>query len=99
LTVIGALFFEFLSAIGKISSFTGKTFFHMLVPKYYFRQIGRQMVEIGYFSLPIVGLTAVFTGAVLALQTYTGFSRFNAESSIAAVVVISITRELGPVLA
>ena len=37
--------------------------------------------------------------AVLALQSYTGFSRFSAESSIATVVVLSITRELGPVLA
>ena len=57
------------------------------------------MIEIGYYSLPVVGLTAIFTGAVLALQSYTGFSRFSAESAIATVVVLSITRELGPVLA
>src|SRR5262249_39664553 len=56
-------------------------------------------LEIGYYSLPVVGLTAIFTGMVLALQTYTGFTRFNAESAIPKVVVISITRELGPVLA
>jgi phospholipid/cholesterol/gamma-HCH transport system permease protein len=59
----------------------------------------RQMVEIGYFSLPVVGLTALFAGMVLALQSYTGFARFSAESAIANVVVLSITRELGPVLA
>ncbi len=47
----------------------------------------------------MVALTAIFTGMVLALQSYTGFSRFNAASAIANVVVISITRELGPVLA
>jgi phospholipid/cholesterol/gamma-HCH transport system permease protein len=57
------------------------------------------MVDIGYYSLPVVGLTAVFTGMVLALQSYTGFSRFEAESAIATVVVLSMTRELGPVLA
>jgi phospholipid/cholesterol/gamma-HCH transport system permease protein len=57
------------------------------------------MLRIGYFSLPVVGLTAIFSGAVLALQSYSGFSRFNAESTIATVVVLSITRELGPVLA
>ena len=45
------------------------------------------------------GLTATFTGMVLALQSYTGFSRFDAESSIPTVVVLSVTRELGPVLA
>ena len=59
----------------------------------------RQMVEIGYFSLPVVGLTALFAGMVLALQIYTGFARFSAEGVIANVVVLSITRELGPVLA
>ena len=59
----------------------------------------RQMVEIGYFSLPVVGLTALFAGMVLALQSYTGFARFSAEGVIANVVVLPITRELGPVLA
>ena len=52
----------------------------------------RQIVYIGYFSLPVVGLTALFTGMVLALQSYTGFSRFNAESAIATVVVLSGSR-------
>ena len=47
----------------------------------------------------MVGLTAVFTGMVLALQSYTGFARFNAESAVATVVVLSVTRELAPVLA
>jgi phospholipid/cholesterol/gamma-HCH transport system permease protein len=47
----------------------------------------------------VVGLTAIFTGMVLALQSYTGFARFSAESAIPNVVIVSITRELGPVLA
>lgn len=66
---------------------------------WYPRQIVRQMVEIGYFSLPVVGLTAIFTGMVLALQSYTGFSRFEAQNAIPNIVVLSMTRELGPVLA
>jgi phospholipid/cholesterol/gamma-HCH transport system permease protein len=57
------------------------------------------MIDIGYYSLPVVGLTAIFTGMVTALQTYTGFSRFAAESAIPNVVVLSMTRELGPVIA
>ena len=61
--------------------------------------VQRQMLEIGYFSLPVVGLTALFADMVLALQSYTGFARFSAEGAIANVVVLSITRELGPVLA
>ncbi|MEQ9360396.1 MAG: ABC transporter permease, partial [Rhodospirillales bacterium] len=67
-------------------------------PPYYPRIMIRQMVEIGYFSLPVVGLTAIFAGMVLALQSYTGFARFSAEGAIANVVVLSVTRELAPVL-
>ena len=68
-------------------------------PPFYPRLLLRQMVEIGFYSLPVVGLTGLFAGMVLALQSYTGFSRFSAESTIPTVVVLSITRELGPVLA
>jgi phospholipid/cholesterol/gamma-HCH transport system permease protein len=57
------------------------------------------MLDIGYYSLPVVGLTALFTGMVLALQSYTGFARFQAEGAVATVVVLSMTRELGPVIA
>lgn len=68
-------------------------------PPYYPRMIFWQMVRIGYNSLPVVGLTAFFTGAVLALQIYIGGSRFNAESIVASIVALGITRELGPVIA
>jgi phospholipid/cholesterol/gamma-HCH transport system permease protein len=96
---IGQIFLEFLASLGRLAIFGGKSINHVFRPPYFPRLIGQQMINIGYYSLPVVGLTAIFTGAVLALQSYTGFSRFNAESSIATVVVISITRELGPVLA
>jgi phospholipid/cholesterol/gamma-HCH transport system permease protein len=99
LAVLGNVVLSAFGVIGRISIFTGRALQQLVVPPFYFRQLLRQMLEIGFYSLPVVGLTAIFTGAVLALQSYTGFSRFNAESSIAAVVVISITRELGPVLA
>ncbi|MFP4125298.1 MAG: MlaE family ABC transporter permease [Alphaproteobacteria bacterium] len=70
-----------------------------VTPPYFPRQYLRQFLDIGYYSLPVVGLTAIFTGAVLALQSYTGFQRFQAESAIATIVVLSVVRELGPVLA
>jgi len=79
--------------------FAGTGVSHCVRPPIYPRLILRQMIEIGYYSLPVVGLTAIFTGMVLALQSYTGFARFSAESAIPNVVVVSITRELGPVLA
>jgi len=85
--------------LGVLSIFIAKTLISFTKRPYYFGLIVRQFIIIGYYSLPVVAMTAFFSGAVLALQSYTGFSRFSAESSIATVVVLSITRELGPVLA
>ncbi|MCB9942854.1 MAG: ABC transporter permease [Geminicoccaceae bacterium] len=85
--------------VGEIFMFATQALGRGLRGPFYVRQIGRQMIDIGYYSLPVVGLTAIFTGMVLALQSYTGFSRFEAESAIATIVVLSMTRELGPVLA
>ena len=96
---IGRVFMRFLASVGRLSLFMWHGVKAGLTPPYYPKQIGRMMIEIGYYSLPVIGLTAIFTGAVLALQSYSGFSRFSAESAISTVVVLSITRELGPVLA
>jgi phospholipid/cholesterol/gamma-HCH transport system permease protein len=58
----------------------------------------RQMVRIGIASTPVVLLTAGFTGAVMALQTYTVLERFNAEGFVASIVALSMVRELAAVL-
>lgn len=96
---IGRLVLGFAATVGRLVMFAGAAISHCVRPPFYLRIIGRQMVEIGYYSLPVVGLTAIFSGMVLALQSYTGFARFSAEGAIANVVVVAITRELGPVLA
>jgi len=96
---LGRTFLNFLAAAGRLSMFAGQAVSHCVRPPFYPRMLLRQMIDIGYYSLPVVGLTAIFTGMVLALQSYTGFARFSAESAIPNVVVVSITRELGPVLA
>ena len=99
LAAVGRVFLNFLAIVGRLAMFTGLTLKYAVRPPFYPRLILRQMIDIGYYSLPVVGLTAIFTGMVLALQSYTGFARFNAESAVATVVVLSMTRELGPVLA
>nr|WP_237560913.1 ABC transporter permease [Elioraea sp. Yellowstone] len=91
--------FAVLSAAGGVTLFALQAVSHIVRPPFYPRLLLRQMLEIGYFSLPVVALTAIFSGMVLALQSYTGFARFSAEGAVATVVVLSITRELGPVLA
>jgi phospholipid/cholesterol/gamma-HCH transport system permease protein len=99
LSKIGRRVIEFLTLAGRLALFAGTALSHCFRPPLYLRSTLRQFWAIGYDSLPVVGLTAIFTGAVLALQAYTGFSRFAAASAIPSIVAISITRELGPVLA
>ncbi len=97
--VIGRSTLGGLRATGHLAGFVTTAVRHTLAPPYYPRLIFEQLLRIGYFSLPVVGLTAVFTGAVLALQIYIGGARFNAESIVPNIVVLGITRELGPVIA
>lgn len=99
LQLVGAFALSFFAVVGRLTLFGVEALSHCLRPPFYLRSIGRQLIDIGYYSLPVVGLTAIFTGMVLALQSYVGFARFSAEGAIANVVVVSITRELGPVLA
>jgi phospholipid/cholesterol/gamma-HCH transport system permease protein len=96
---VGRGFLAFLTGTGQVAIFTGHSVAAALTPPLYGRLVLKQMLSIGYFSLPVVGLTALFTGMVLALQIFLGSARFNAESAVASIVVIGITRELGPVIA
>lgn len=96
---VGHSTIRFFASVGRLAEFAGRAIVNLFTPPWFGRQIARQFVDIGYYSLAVVGLTTLFSGMVLALQSYTGFARFNAEGAIANVVALSITRELAPVLA
>ena len=96
---IGAATLDLCAILGNITYFALSAIGRGIAGPWYPAQVLRQMVDIGFYSLPVVGLTAIFTGMVLALQSYTGFARFEAQSAVATIVVVSLTRELGPVLA
>jgi len=96
---IGSATVTVLAHIGRLAQFTGQALAGVVSPPIYTRLILGQMVRIGFYSLPVVGLTAFFTGGVLALQIYLGGNRFGAEAIVPQVVVLGITRELGPVIA
>ena len=96
---IGRATLGLLGQIGRLAIFTGRVIAACFSPPIYGRLIGQQMMRVGYFSLPVVGLTAFFTGAVLALQIYLGGNRYGAEAIVPQIVVLGITRELGPVIA
>ena len=96
---VGRVFLTFLAETGRLAIFAGDAVTGFIRPPVYWSLIGKQMMRIGYYSLPVVGLTAFFTGGVLALQIYNGASRYGAESFVPVVVLVGITRELGPVIA
>jgi len=99
LAQIGRVVLHLLAEAGRLTLFLRDAVFVGLLPRWYVRQMVLQFIRIGYNSLPVVGLTAFFTGGVLALQIYIGGTRFNAESLVSSIVALGITRELGPVLA
>jgi len=96
---IGRAFLAMLAQIGSLAAFTLSSVSSCFRPPIYWLHILRQIMRIGYFSLPVVGLTAFFTGGVLALQIYIGGNRYGAEAIVPQIVVLGITRELGPVIA
>ena len=82
LASIGRATLTVLAHIGRLAQFTGQALAAKISPPIYTRLILGQMMRIGYYSLPVVGLTAFFTGGVLALQIYLGGNRFGAEATI-----------------
>ncbi len=88
----------FLAEVGSVLIFLLQTLRWTFTPPFYWKSVLKQMEQIGFNSIPVVITTALSTGMVLALQSYTGFKRFGAETLIGTVVSLSMTRELGPVL-
>lgn len=95
---IGRLVLGVLAAIGRVSQFFWATLVNMVRPPFYPREFALALLHVGWLSLPVVGLTAIFTGGALALQIYAGGARFNAEAVVPQIVAIGMVRELGPVL-
>ena len=95
---IGRSTLAMLAAIGRVAIYTAHAVSHVLRPPFYPRELAHQLLHIGWLSLPVVGLTALFTGGALALQIYAGGSRFDAQAVVPQIVAIGIVRELGPVL-
>ena len=95
---IGRPVMQAIAALGRVVLFALSVLGHILRPPFYLRELGVCLLQIGWFSLPVVGMTAIFTGGALALQIYAGGQRFSAEAVVPQIVAIGMVRELGPVL-
>lgn len=98
LRYIGQTTLAILAVIGQVTIFAAQGLSHIVRPPFYFREFLTALLQIGWLSLPVVGLTAFFTGGALALQIYAGGARFSAEAVVPQIVAIGMVRELGPVL-
>ncbi len=94
----GRGFAGILGAIGRFVGFGAQALGWMLRPPFHLREVAAQLVQIGWLSLPVIGMTALFTGAALALQIFAGSARFSAEFTVPSITAIGMVRELGPVL-
>ena len=95
---LGAQVLAMLAMVGRLTLFAAETISHLLRPPFYSREFLTALVQIGWLSLPVVGMTTLFTGGALALQIYAGGARFSAEAVVPSIVAIGMVRELGPVL-
>ena len=96
---MGGAFLDLMSKAGALTLFALRALTHCVRPPFYWGIFFRSLIDIGYASLPVVALTALFSGGVIALQSYAGFAQYHVQSAIAGIVVLAVVRELGPVLA
>ena len=90
---LGRATLALMAVVGRVALFALTALSHVLRPPFYARELGLALLNIGWLSLPVVGLTAIFTGAALALQIYS-----DAAAVVPQIVAIGMVRELGPVL-
>ena len=98
LIALGRIVIGAFAEVGRVARFAAAALVRALSPPFYPRRFAAQLIAVGYFSLPVIGMTALFTGAAIAQQIFVGGSRFNAASTVPAVTVIALVRELGPVM-
>ncbi len=90
--------YSFIFQLGDVFLLFLKSLYWMVRPPFRWRELFKQMERFGVSSMSVVFITSLFTGMVLALETYTGLKKFNAETVIGSIVAVSMFRELGPVL-
>jgi len=95
---IGRVFIHLFEETGLWFRMLWRTILWTFRPPFEGREWLRQMVRVGVDSIPVVFLTTMFTGMVMALQTYNGFHRVHAENFVGSVVALAMLRELSPVL-
>jgi phospholipid/cholesterol/gamma-HCH transport system permease protein len=94
----GRVFLSLVQQAGGMILFLLEALGLALVPPFRFRRLLQEIYFIGVRSIPIILLTAAFTGMVLALQGYYTLRQYGSEGALGSAVALSLIREMGPVL-
>lgn len=86
------------SEAGNVTLFAARFFKEAFTPPYEIREFIRQCYNIGYKSLPLVGITGFIMGLVLTIQSRPTLAEFGAESWLPGMVALSLIREIAPVI-
>ena len=95
---LGKKALSFLYFIGGLSSLAAQSFYWSVIGPLKKDSIFEQAKRVGVDSLPIISLTSLFIGVIMALQTAYQLQRLGSEMYIASIVALSLVRELGPVI-
>ncbi len=96
--ITGKNVIAFVSAIGRFSIFLKKTVFAFFTGKFFLKVFFNSLFVNGFCSIPVICLTGLFTGSVLALQLFLSLKTFGVESTVPYIVLLALTKELAPVL-
>jgi ABC transport permease subunit len=89
---------EFLEWFGDLGIFFWRVVRAAVTPPFEFRELFRQLDEIGSMSLPLVALAGAAIGVVLSLEARYSLTRFGAKSLLPAALVFSVIHETGPII-
>src|SRR5271163_2947402 len=89
---------NFLEWFGDLGIFSWRVVRAAVMPPFEFRELFRQLDEIGSMSAPLVALAGAAIGAVLSLEARSSLTRFGAKALLPAAIVYSIIHETGPII-
>ena len=96
---LGEVLVDSIAAAGDMAIFAWRTISWMVMRRTKRETLMPSLYQIGVMSLPVIALTGMFIGMVLAVQTYQQFKQLGLHTRLGAVINMSLVRELGPVLA
>ena len=99
IATLGAIVLDHIVGIGDVTLFALRTIGWIFVRRQRRDVLLPAFYQIGVLSLPVVALTGLFIGMVLAVQSYAQFKALGLETRLGSVINLSLVRELGPVLA